>query len=362
MSNLALHAEAARLAMRDAGIIPAEVDGLACAYEEPADLAAHLGIRPNWIDGTAVGGCSWIVHLRHAIAAVRSGLCSTVLIVHGESGRSRIAGPYYNFAPPGSIPQQFVNSYPVAGAATLFTLPFVRYMSKYGINEEHLANVVVSQRKWAMKNTRAMRRTPITVDEVLGAPMIAWPFRKPMCCLVADGGGAVVLTGSRRASDLTSSPVYVLGVGEAHGNYLFAPLADDDLIRPEIARRSAALAFSEASCSPSDIDHLMIYDAFAHNPIMGLEGLGFADYGEGAFLIAEGHTDEGGKLPMNTNGGGLSYAHTGSYGMLAMQESIRQLRGTAEAQVSDIETSLCHGWGGYFSACATAIFSNVVPQ
>ncbi len=363
VSNLQLNADAAIAAVADCGLKPSDIDGLACGYLNPADLAHYLGLYPTWIDGTSVGGCSWMLMVRHAVAALQSGLCKTVLVVHGESGRSRVAGPFYHHAEADSLAAQFDNPYGWTGigAVGMFTLPVVRYMKEFGLTEEDLANVVVAQREWALGNPRAGRQEGISVDEVLSSPMVAYPFRKPMCCLVSDGGGAMVLTLAERAKDFPTRPVYVLGTGEAVESHVCGIASVRDPLRPEFVRVSADLAFTEAGIAREEVDHLMIYDAFAHNPIYGLEGMGFLNYGEAGPFISEGNTHPGGRLPVNTNGGGLSYAHTGSYGMLAMQESLRQLRGEAFRQVPDVHISACHGWGGFFSVCSTIIFGNECP-
>lgn len=360
LSSVGLALDAAVNALTDAALKPADVDGLTTGYLPPGDVAMQLGIQPTWVDNTVVGGCSWMFHLRNAMAAIEAGYCRTVLIVHGESGRSHYALPnVYDIGGKGSVSQQF--DMPYGGQnlqAALFSLPIVRYMHEYGLSEEQLAMVPVVQRRWAMKNPRAKLRDPITVEEVLASRMIAWPIRRAMCCLTSDAGGALVLTAAERAADFPKPPVYVLGTGAAVQTGVASPAGVEDPIRPAFVRVSGGNALKQAGIGHADLDHLMIYDAFAPNPIMGLEGLGFVPYGEGGAYIADGNTGPGSALPMNTNGGGLSYAHPGSYGMLCMLESVRQLRGEAAAQIEGVETSMAHGWGGYWSACATVIFSN----
>ncbi|WP_137389097.1 thiolase C-terminal domain-containing protein [Rhodoligotrophos defluvii] len=363
MSNLMLHADAALNAMTDACLQASDIDGVASGYELPTDVAQYLGVRPQWVDGTSVGGCSWVILLRHAAAAIHAGLCSTVLITHGESGRSRVGGPHYEFYPPGSLAEQFEWAYGASGPASLLGIPVLRYMREHGVTMEHLANVAVVQRQWAGLHPRAGQRQPITVSDVLASPPVAWPLHKLMCCLVSDGGGALIVCSTERVDDFPTKPVFLLGSGEATETRLTGIAEISDLMRLEAPRRSARLAFAEAGIKHEDVDHLMIYDAFAHHPIWGLEALGFAgDGGEAAEFIAEGHTGIGGRLPMNTNGGGLSYAHSGSYGMFLLQESIRQLRGTSPAQVPGVRVSVCHGWGGVQAASATAVLSNELPS
>ncbi len=358
MSGTQLHCDAALNALADAGLTPADVDGIACAGESPTTLALLLGITPDWVDGTQVGGCSFMLHVRHAAAAIAAGHCSTVLITHGQSGRSRVGMGGWGGAGAG-LNVQFELPYGPVGPPTLFTLPVLRYMKTHGVTEEQLAMVAVVQREWAGMNPRAYVRDPITVDDVLDSPMVAWPFRKLMCCLVTDGGGALVLTAGERAGDFPHRPVYVLGTGESVETPLVSQM--DDLTTSKAFRVSGRQAFAEAGITPADVDHLMIYDAFAHLPLYGLEDLGFCAPGEAAGFIWERNTAPGGRLPLNTNGGGLSYTHTGMYGMFAIQESVRQVRGQAPAQVDGVTISVAHGVGGMFSAAGTVVLGNQLP-
>lgn len=357
-SQIMLHADAALNAMADAGLTARDIDGVATAGESPVAMAQYLGIVPNWLDGTSVGGSSFLFHVRHAAAAINQGLASTILITHGESGRSRVGTPGWQMAP-ASFNGQFEMPYGPMGPPTLFTLPWLRYAKTYGATSEDLANVAVIQREWAALNPRASYRDPITVDDVLESRMIAWPFTKLMCCLVTDGGGALILTSAERAQDFPQKPVYVLGTGESSETPLVSQM--DDFTTSRAFRVSGSKAFAEAGITTADVDHLMIYDAFSHLPIYGLEDLGFVGPGEAPGFIAERNTAIGGKLPLNTNGGGLSYMHSGMYGMYALQESVRQLRGTAPAQVEGAEISVCHGVGGMFASAATVIFTNAAP-
>jgi acetyl-CoA acetyltransferase len=178
------------------------------------------------------------------------------------------------------------------------------------------------------------------------------------CCLVTDGGGALVVTSAdrARAMDLPQPPVFLLGTGESSETPMVSQM--EDLTTSRAFRVASRQAFAEAGIHHADVDHLMIYDAFAHLPIYGLEDLGFVGRGEAGAFIEEGRTAPGGELPLNTNGGGLSYTHTGMYGMFAIQESVRQLRGTAPAQVPGVEVSVAHGVGGMFGASGTLILTN----
>jgi len=356
-SQLELHCDAAHNALEDAALGPGDIDGVATAGESPVAIAHHLGITPTYVDGTSVGGCSFMLHVRHAAAAIREGLCTTVLVTHGESGRSHVGRPVLRGG--GGLAAQFEQPFGPMGPATLFTIPALRYMKTFGVTEEQLAMVAVVQREWAARNPRASHRDPLTLRDVLDSRMIAYPFRKLMCCLVTDGGGALILATAERARDFPRKPVYVLGTGESVETPMVSQM--EDFTTSKAFRVSGKKAFAEAGITPSDVDHLMIYDAFAHLPLYGLEDLGFCGRGEAARFIWERHTAPGGRLPLNTNGGGLSYMHSGMYGMYALQESVRQLRGTAPAQVPEARISVAHGVGGMFASSGTIVLSNQTP-
>jgi acetyl-CoA acetyltransferase len=352
LSALEMHAESARTAVRDAGLTLADVDGIASAGIPPATVAHHLGIAPTYLDGTNIGGASFLAHVRHAAAAIAAGLCRTILITHGESGRSRV-GTLGRTTEPDSPEGQFEAPYGALGAVTRFPIGVMRYMKEFGLTPEQLASVPVAQRKWAGKVTRAMYRKPITVDDVLGSRIVSYPLHLLECCLVTDGGGALVVTAADRAWAAPKPPVFVLGTGEASETPMVSMMAD--FTTSAAFRRSGERAFEEARLSQADIDHLMIYDAFAHLPIYGLEDLGFVGRGEAGAFIADGNTAPGGRLPLNTNGGGMSYTHTGMYGMFLVQESVRQLRGEAEHQLPEVNISLAQGVGGAFMSAGTLI-------
>lgn len=358
LSQIQLHADAAINAMNEAGLKPSDIDGVATAGESPVALAHYLGITPTYADGTSVGGCSFMLHVRHAAAAINEGLCDTVLVTHGESGRSRVGANRFA-ASPASLQGQFEMPYGPAGPPTMFTIPVLRYMEDMGLTHEQLAMVAVVQREWAGKNPRATFRDPITVEDVMNSRMIAYPFHLLECCLVTDGGGALILTKAERAKDFPQKPVYILGTGESVESPMISQM--EDFTSSKAFRVSGKKAFEESGIKHSDVDHLMIYDAFAHLPIYGLEDLGFVGRGEAGAFIAEGNTRPGGKLPLNTNGGGLSYMHSGMYGMYALQESVRQMRGVAPAQVEGAKISIAHGVGGMFAASGTIVFSNEAP-
>jgi acetyl-CoA acetyltransferase len=355
-SAIELHAQAARAALRDAGLTAADVDGVATAGPMAMEVSHHLGVTPRWLDGTSVGGCSFLIHVRHAAAAIAAGAAETVLITHGESGRSQVGMPPW-VQSPSSMAGQFELPYGAIAPYSAFTVPALRFLHDRGMDSSDLAQVAVAQREWAAKNPRAFRRSIVNTEDVLNGPMIAYPFTRDMCCVVTDGGGALVVTSSERAADLPAGDraVYLLGSGESAEAPMVSQM--EDVSSFQAFRRSSAEAFASAGVSHADIDHLMCYDAFAHLPLYMLEDLGFVGRGESGAFIAEGHTGLSGTLPMNTNGGGLSYTHTGMYGMFAIQEAVRQLRGEAAAQVPGVGISFVQGVGAFFAASASLVLA-----
>ena len=363
-----LHVDASVNAIKDCGIDKNEIDGIATTMS-PAALAHYLGIVPKWIDNTQVGGTSFLVHVRHAAAAIASGLCETVLVAMAESGRNRVGEQTGRIGDVASIsggrrdssfPGQFESIYGVAGPTTQFGMGVLRYMKETGLTHEQLASVPVAQRKWANKVPRAMYGDIITVEDVFNSRMICYPFHLLECCLVTDGGGALIITSSERAKDFPTKPVYLMGTGESVESPIVSQMYD--MTTSAAFKTSSKKAFEEAGLTHDDVDHLMVYDAFAHLPIYGLEDLGFVKRGEAGSFIEEGNTSPGGTLPMNTNGGGLSYTHSGMYGMYAIQESVRQVRGEAAHQVDGVKTSFCQGVGGMFMAAGSLVFTNEEPH
>ena len=363
-----LHVDASVNAIKDCGIDKNKIDGIATTMS-PAALAHYLGIVPKWIDNTQVGGTSFLVHVRHAAAAIASGLCETVLVAMAESGRNRVGEQTGRIGDVASIsggrrdssfPGQFESIYGVAGPTTQFGMGVLRYMKETGLTHEQLASVPVAQRKWANKVPRAMYGDIITVEDVFNSRMICYPFHLLECCLVTDGGGALIITSAERAKDFPTKPVYLMGTGESVESPIVSQMYD--MTTSAAFKTSSKKAFEEAGITHDDVDHLMVYDAFAHLPIYGLEDLGFVKRGEAGSFIEEGNTSPGGTLPMNTNGGGLSYTHSGMYGMYAIQESVRQVRGEAAHQVDGVKTSFCQGVGGMFMAAGSLVFTNEEPH
>jgi acetyl-CoA acetyltransferase len=290
----------------------------------------------------------------HAIAALHHGLCDVAVVCHGQSGRSRVGG-VRPLDP--SVAGQFEYPFGFGNATTYFSLITARHMHEYGTTQEQWAEVAVSTRRWAQLNPRAMHRDPLTVAQVLESRMVAWPLRRLNICLVTDAGGAVVLTRPDRARDCAKRPVWVRGAGEAAEHWSISQMRD--LSFSEATRASGAKAFAMAGVGVPDINHVMLYDAYTSGPPIMLEALGFAPRGHGVDLFAGGRAAPGGTLPINTNGGGLSYTHTGMYGIFPIIESVRQLRGECgERQAPGVELSLVNGMGGYLSTAGTLILAN----
>ena len=252
ISNIMLHADAALNAMADAGLKPSDIDGIATAKEVPTELAHYLGIEPTYVDGTSVGGCSFMIHVRHAVAALEAGLATNILITHGESGRSQV-GMTPRSIGAGMLEGQFQLPYGVMNPPTQFTIPVMRYLKTYDIPIEKLANVAVVQREYAAMHPRAYMRDPITVDDVLNARPIAWPFTLLMCCLVTDGGGAIILSKADRAKDMKQKPVYIIGTGEGAETTMVSQMKD--FTSSQAFRLSGGEAWRTSGISHDDVDH-----------------------------------------------------------------------------------------------------------
>ena len=355
-SALQLHMEAAHNALADAGLAKSDVDAVFTSGRNMAnDVPEYLGIRPRFIGGTQVGGCSFILHVEHAMAAINAGLCEVALITHGESGASRVAMPAPRWGDD-STNVQYEQVWGTAGPPTGYGFLATRHMHQYGTTKEQMAEVAVATRKWAALNPKALARDPLSIADVLNSRLISWPFNLLDCCLVTDAGGAVVVTSAERARDLPKKPVYVLGTGECVTHQMVSQMPAFD--RWDAAEASGARAFAMAGVRHADIDVAEFYDAFTITPILALEALGFCGRGEGGPFVSGQRTAPGGAFPMNTNGGGLSYTHTGMYGIFTIIEAVRQLRGECgPRQVPGAKTAVCHGTGGVWSAAATMIVS-----
>jgi acetyl-CoA acetyltransferase len=347
-----LMAQGITRALDDCGLGLKDVDGLICATTQsrtsPLNLAEYLGISPPYIDGTIIGGSSFMFHIQHAMAALQLGLCNVAVIAYGSTQRSigRQNASVREINPYETPYRPFLPSSAYALAAS-------RHMHEFGTTREQMAEVAVAARQWALKNPVAWEKNPLTVEEVLAARMVSYPFTVRDICLVTDGGGAIVLVSPERAKSLRKKPVYVLGQGQhiTHANISSMP----DLTVTG-ALESGRQAYAMAGLAAKDIDVLELYDAFTINTILFLEDLGFCKKGEGGAFVTGGRIAPGGSLPVNTNGGGLSYCHPGMYGLFLLIEAVRQLRGECgERQVKDAETAIAHGNGGVLSSQSTVI-------
>lgn len=353
LTPLDLIGQATARALEDAGLTLADVDGLftASSYHAlaPLDVAEYLGIRPRYADGTNVGGSSFVSHLLHAATAIDAGRCDVALITYGSTQRSdggKLVTP--------SLPFPYEAPYKPRYPVSMYALAASRHMYEYGTTRTQLAEVAVAAREWARLNPKAFARDPLTVDDVLNSRMISDPLTKLDCCLVTDGGGAVVLTGAERARDLGKPPVYLLGAGEATWHRNMSAMPD---LTVTAARESGRRAFAMAGLKPDDVDVVELYDAFTINPVLFLEDLGFCAKGEGGAFVSGGRIAPGGELPVNTNGGGLSYCHPGMYGIFLIIEAVRQLRGSGgDRQVTGADVALAQGNGGTLSSQVTALF------
>ncbi|MDA3643978.1 thiolase [Saccharopolyspora indica] len=353
LTPLDLAGQATVRALADAGLEKSDVDGLftASSYYPMSgmDTAEYLGIRPSYVDGSTIGGSSFVSHLLHAAAAIDAGLIRTALIVYGSTQRSdggRLVSP--------SKPNPYEAPYRARHPVSMYAMAAARHMHEYGTTREQLADVAVAARQWAQLNPAAFARDPLTREDVLAARMISDPLTKLDCCLVTDGGGAVVLTSADRARDRPGEPVFLLGGGEAVSHRSISAMPD---LTVTAAAESGRRAFAMAGLKPRDVDVVELYDAFTINPVLFLEDLGFCAKGEGGAFVADGRIAPGGELPVNTNGGGLSYCHPGMYGIFTIIEAVRQLRGECgDRQIADAGVALAHGNGGVLSSQVTAIF------
>ncbi|MCC7045460.1 MAG: thiolase [Alphaproteobacteria bacterium] len=354
-STLQLVGEASLNALEDAGLSVKDVDAVFSAGWRPTEVAEYLGIAPSYYDGTHVGGSSYVVHLGHAAAAIANGLCEVALIVHGESGRSRVG-----MFPEGGGPQlpagQFEAPYGLPGAVGAYAMACSRHMHEFGTTREQLAEIAVATRAWAALNPKALTRDPITISDVVQAPLISWPFGKLDCCLVTDAAGAVILTSVARARSCRRTAIRVLGFGEGLDHQIISQMPS--LVHGP-GRISGPKAFAMAGVSHADIDVAQIYDSFTFTVLLTLEDLGFCKKGEGGAFVSRQRTAPGGDFPMNTSGGGLSYTHPGMFGIFTIVEAVRQLRhdyaSQGPRQVADARIGLVHGTGGRLSATGTVI-------
>jgi len=341
-------AECAREALADAGLALSDVDGLFGATMSMGamgmvQLAEYLNIKPRYLDGSNIGGSSFVSHVAHAAAAIHSGLCEVALILYGSTaasdamaigtGDTSMRDPSAAFVSPYGLP--LIASYAMVAQ---------RHRHLYGTTSEQLADIAVSTRQHASLNPHAKMRHPITREDVLESRMIADPLHLLDCCIISDGGGAVIVTSLERARDLRQPAIVVRGTGEA--------VCHREIGAPDLttiaAKQSGEHAFAMAGLTPADVDLCTIYDSFTITVLVTLECLGFCAPGEGGPFVENGGIGLGRRLPVNPDGGGLSSNHSGMRGIFLVIEAVRQLRGGLGArQVEGAEIALAHGTGGY---------------
>lgn len=352
-SSLEMAAQAALLALDDAGISLATVDGLwVCLPDDmfaALTLAEHLGVQPRFTDCNRTGGSAPISHLITAAMALNAGLCDIALLAYGSNQRS-VAGALATPARPSAFEAPYSPLFPASG----YALAAARHMHEYGTTREQLAAVAVAARQWANTNSEAFAKGELTIDDCLSSRMISEPLAKSDFCLVTDGAAAIVLTRADRARDTRRPGAALLGAAAATDHQHISAMPD---LTRTAALDSGRRAYAQAGIGPGDVDVIQLYDAFTINTILFLEDLGFCAKGEGGPFVASGAIAPGGKLPVNTNGGGLSCVHPGMYGLFALVEGVRQLRGDAANPIDGAEIALVHANGGTLSSQATAILA-----
>jgi acetyl-CoA acetyltransferase len=356
-SVMTLQAQAITRALADADLKLSDVDGIATSGVSrfsATQVADYLGLQPSWCDSTFAGGSAYEMYIARASQAISAGQAETIVISFASnqrSARSRSVGGVVESHTPEA---QFETPYGPLYPLSYYAMAAQRYLHDYSLHREDLAQVAVLAREWALLNPKSFRYEsgPLRVEDVLSSSMISSPLSALDCCLVTDGGGAVVVTSLERARDLAKPPVQILGYGESTTNTSMSQVP----LLPTGAAASGEAAFARAGLKPADVDLLAIYDSFTITVLLSLEALGFCGPGEAAALVASDRVRLGGDLPLNTNGGGLSYCHPGQYGVLLLVEAVRQLRGEAGArQISNPQIALAHGTGGILSTHATVL-------
>ncbi len=356
------HGLAIRRALDDSGIAKQDIDGLMCVgtygLDDAATMAEILGIDHRYIDGTDTGGAVFEYYVQHAAAAIEHGECETVLITYGSDFLSRMGRTLGTklFGNSGDGKQRGALQFDMPYGSPLvsnYALSAMRHMHEFGTSPEALAQIAVDIRQNASLNPDAMYRTPMTVDDVLQSRMISDPLHLLDCCIITDGGGAILMTTEERANDLRQPPIYVLGAASAQTHWSMSQMPD---LTTTAAAITGPLAFARAGIGPDDVDTLQLYDSFTITVLLLLEDLGFCKKGEGGDLVQSGLLTTTGALPTNTDGGGLSSCHPGRRGIFLLIEAVRQLRGDAgAAQVPDCKVAIASGSGGNLSCMGTVV-------
>jgi acetyl-CoA acetyltransferase len=351
-SVIDLMAQGVQRALDDCGLQLKDVDGVFAATTQSRlsvlALCEYLGLNPPFLGSTIVGGSSFEYHVAHAMSAIQQGLCSVAVIAYGSTQRSvgRKQASVREINPYESPFRPFMPSSAYAFAAS-------RHMHQFGTTREQMAAVAVAAREWALLNPAAWEKKPLTIESVLSARMVSYPFTVRDCCLVTDGGGAVIVTSAERAKSLKKKPAYVLGCGQSVTHSAISSMPD---LTVTGALASGKAAYKMAKLGPADVDAWELYDAFTINTILFLEDLGVCKKGEGGAFVSGGRIAPKGSVAVNTNGGGLSYCHPGMYGLFLLIEAVRQLRGEGgERQVVGAKTAIAHGNGGTLSSQSTAV-------
>jgi acetyl-CoA acetyltransferase len=345
-------AECARGALEDCGLGLDEVDGLFAASMSMGimgvvNLAEYLNIKPRYLDGTNIGGSSFVAHVAHAAAAIHAGLCEVALVLYGSTAASNALAIGTGMGGGGRDPNAaFISPYGMTTVGS-YALVAQRHMHTYGTTSEQLAEIAVTMRRHAGLNPEAKMRKPIEIADVMESRTISTPLHLLDCCIISDGGGALVVTSLERARDLKQPPVVLRGCGEA--------VCHQEIGAPDLltiaARQSGEQAFAMAGLTRDDVDLCTLYDSFTITALVTLENLGFCKPGEGGAFVENGRIGLGGALPVNPDGGGLSSNHPGMRGIFLVIEATRQLRGgLGERQVEGAEVALAHGTGGTLGA------------
>jgi len=360
LSATQLYVKGAKLALEDAGITKADVDGLitCTSFVEPymyhaEMIAEYMQIFPRYCLNVATGGGTTLAIMHHAASAIATGMCNTVLITMADNMLSGLSRDKAIEAMSTAGHAQFERPYgpPIPG---FYALLAQAHMHAYGTTSEQLAAVAVACRKHASMNPAAQMRQPITIDDVLNSKMIAHPLHLLDCSLVSDGGAAIVMTSAERAKSFKKKPVYMLGVGEGHSH---EHVSQARSLTTSAAKEAGERAYAMAGLGPKDIDVAELYDCFTPVVIIELEDLGFCPKGEGGRFVEGGRIELGGELPINTHGGLMSHCHPGHPGSLfSITEAVRQLRGECgPRQVKDAKIAFVHGQGGIMSTHCSMI-------
>ncbi|MGH8444326.1 MAG: thiolase [Solimonas sp.] len=353
--SMDLTVRASLLALADAGLKLADVDALFVAQPQDTlaglSFADYLGLRPKITDCNRSGGSAFMLQLEHAALALDAGYCDVALIAYG-SNQATASGALVQSSKTAFWDAQYKPIRPISA----YALAAARHMHQYGTTKRQLAEVAVAARRWAQLNPEAHAREPLSLDDVVNARLVSDPLGTRDCCLVTDGAAAIVMTRADRARDCARKPIYALGAASSVTHADISAMPD---LTVTGAVESGARAYAQAGVAAGDIDVVQVYDAFTINTILFLEDLGFCAKGEGGRFVEGGAIGPGGRLPVNTSGGGLSYCHPGMFGLFTLVESVRQLRGECgERQVAGAELALAHGNGGLLSSQATVILGS----